>query len=67
MVGPEPTGLGGTHAPNTMTMAPGPSLSTSADNSTESGRSSMDDVFEKIKNKFLNEMKTIPCKFIINL
>ncbi|XP_062853575.1 synaptotagmin-2 isoform X1 [Trichomycterus rosablanca] len=60
MVGPEPTGFGGTQAPNTMTMAPGPSLSTSTDNSTESGHSSMDDVFEKIKNKFLNEMKTIP-------
>lgn len=64
MVGPEPTGLGGTHPPSTMTMAPGPALSTTADNSTESGGSSMDDIFEKIRNKFLNEIETIPCKFI---
>lgn len=64
MVGPEPTGLGGTHPPNTMTMAPGPVVSTTADNSTESGGSSMDDIFEKIRNKFLNEIETIPCKII---
>ncbi|KAK2857817.1 hypothetical protein Q7C36_005736 [Tachysurus vachellii] len=60
MVGPEPTGLGGTHPPSTMTMAPGPALSTAADNATESGGSSMDDIFEKIRNKFLNEIETIP-------
>lgn len=59
MVGPEPTGLGGTHPPSTMTMAP--VLSTAADNSTEPGGSS---IFE-IKKKFLNEINdTIPCKFM---
>lgn len=66
MVGPEPTGLGGTHPPSTMTMAPAPAVSTTADNSTESGGSSMDDIFEKIRNKFLNEFETIPCKYCLD-
>ncbi|TSM36106.1 Synaptotagmin-1 [Bagarius yarrelli] len=60
MVGPEPTGLGGTHLPSTMTMAPGPAVSTAADNSTGAGGSSMDEIFEKIRNKFFNEIETIP-------
>ncbi|KAM9481990.1 synaptotagmin-2 isoform 2-T5 [Clarias gariepinus] len=59
MVGPEPTGLG-TNPPSTMTMAPGPALSTAADNSTKSGGSSVDELFETIRNKFLNEIETIP-------
>uniref|UniRef100_A0A4W4ERC8 Synaptotagmin n=1 Tax=Electrophorus electricus TaxID=8005 RepID=A0A4W4ERC8_ELEEL len=60
IVGPEPTGLGATHPTSSLTMAPTTALSTTADNSTESGGSSMDDLFEKIKSKFLNEIETIP-------
>lgn len=61
MVGPEPTGLGGTHPSHTMTMAP--AVSTPADNSTESERPiNKNDVFEEIKSKFLNEIDKIPCK-----
>ncbi len=61
MVGPEPTGLGGTHPSHTMTMAP--AISTPADNSTESeGPVNKNDVFEEIKSKFLNEIDKIPCK-----
>ncbi|KTG44324.1 hypothetical protein cypCar_00009593 [Cyprinus carpio] len=59
MVGPEPTGLGGTHPSHTMTMAP--AVSTPADNSTESERPiNKNDVFEEIKSKFLNEIDKIP-------
>uniref|UniRef100_A0A673IUT4 Synaptotagmin n=1 Tax=Sinocyclocheilus rhinocerous TaxID=307959 RepID=A0A673IUT4_9TELE len=61
MVGPEPTGPGGTHPSHTMTMAP--AVSTPADNSTESeGPVNKNDVFEEIKSKFLNEIDKIPCK-----
>ncbi|KAI1892950.1 hypothetical protein AGOR_G00138780 [Albula goreensis] len=53
--GPEPTGT------STMTMAPAPVVSTVADNSTESeGPMNKNDVFEEIKNKFLNEIDKIP-------
>uniref|UniRef100_A0A673JFV9 Synaptotagmin n=1 Tax=Sinocyclocheilus rhinocerous TaxID=307959 RepID=A0A673JFV9_9TELE len=59
MVGPEPTGLGGTHPSHTITMAP--AVSTPADNSTESeGPVNKNDVFEEIKSKFLNEIDKIP-------
>ncbi|KAL1272307.1 hypothetical protein QQF64_028169 [Cirrhinus molitorella] len=59
MVGPEPTGPGGTHPSHTMTMAP--AVSTPADNSTESeGPVNKNDVFEEIKSKFLNEIDKIP-------
>ncbi len=61
MVGPEPTGLGGTHPSHNITMAP--AVSTPADNSTESeGPVNKNDVFEEIKSKFLNEIDKIPCK-----
>lgn len=61
MVGPEPTGLGGTHPSHNITMAP--AVSTLADNSTESERPvNKNDVFEEIKSKFLNEIDKIPCK-----
>uniref|UniRef100_W5JZI3 Synaptotagmin n=1 Tax=Astyanax mexicanus TaxID=7994 RepID=W5JZI3_ASTMX len=43
-----------------MTMAPAPAVSTTETNATETGGSSMDDIFEKIRNKFLNEIETIP-------
>ncbi|XP_035237700.1 synaptotagmin-2-like isoform X1 [Anguilla rostrata] len=55
IVGPEPTGT------STMTMTPAPVVSTVADNSTESeGPLNKNDVFEEIKNKFLNEIDKIP-------
>ncbi|KAG7472127.1 hypothetical protein MATL_G00105270 [Megalops atlanticus] len=55
IMGPEPTGT------STMTMAPAPAVSTVADNSTESeGPVNKNDVFEEIKNKFLNEIDKIP-------
>ncbi|KAJ8265454.1 hypothetical protein COCON_G00145530 [Conger conger] len=55
IVGPEPTGT------STMTMTPAPVVSTVADNSTESeGPMNKNDVFEEIKNKFLNEIDKIP-------
>ncbi|KAJ8370406.1 hypothetical protein SKAU_G00104340 [Synaphobranchus kaupii] len=55
IVGPEPTGT------STMTMTPAPVVSTVSDNSTESeGPMSKNDVFEEIKNKFLNEIDKIP-------
>ncbi|XP_051986520.1 synaptotagmin-2-like [Xyrauchen texanus] len=61
MVGPEPTGPGGTHPSHTMTMAPAPAVSTMADNATESeGPVNKNDVFEEIKSKFLNEIDKIP-------
>uniref|UniRef100_A0A8B9KH15 Synaptotagmin n=1 Tax=Astyanax mexicanus TaxID=7994 RepID=A0A8B9KH15_ASTMX len=41
-------------------MAPAPAVSTTETNATETGGSSMDDIFEKIRNKFLNEIETIP-------
>lgn len=64
MVDPEPMGLGGTSPPNTITMTPGPVLSTMADNSTESGPFPIDDILEKIRNKFLNENEPVLCKLI---
>ncbi|KAJ8383820.1 hypothetical protein AAFF_G00213900 [Aldrovandia affinis] len=55
IVGAEPTGT------STMTMTPAPVVSTVADNSTESeGPMNKNDVFEEIKNKFLNEIDKIP-------
>lgn len=62
MVGPEPTGPGGTHPSHTMTMAPAPAVSTTADNSTESEGPNKNDMFEEIKSKFLNEIDKIPRK-----